>query len=122
MALTAWKGAVVRKGDIFIAKNYLSKDEIDSLNRLTIIFLDSAEMRVKDRRDLTLDFWRDNIDKLLEFQGRKILSGRENISNTQMEKMVAARYEEFNKRRKIEDIKNADIEDMKELYKLLEKK
>ena len=122
MALTAWKGAVVRKGDIFIAKNYLSKDEIDSLNRLTTIFLDSAEMRVKDRRDLTLDFWRGNVDKLLEFQGKEVLSGRGSISNTQMETIVAARYEEFNKRRRIEDAKNADIEDMKELYKLLEKK
>ena len=47
--------SVVRKQDIYIAKNYLTHDEIDSLNRLTVLFLDSAELRVKERRDLTLD-------------------------------------------------------------------
>jgi len=47
--------SVVRKQDIYIAKNYLTHDEIDSLNRLTVLFLDSAELRVKERRDLTRD-------------------------------------------------------------------
>jgi len=39
MSLTSWKGSIVRKGDIFTAKNYLSEDEIDTLNRLVVIFL-----------------------------------------------------------------------------------
>ncbi len=47
MGLTSWKGAVVRKGDIITAKNYLTHDELDSLNRLVMIFLESAELRVK---------------------------------------------------------------------------
>lgn len=68
MALTSWKGSIVRKQDIYVAKNYLQSDEIDSLNRLTVLFLDSAELRVKERKDLTLNFWRDNIDALLNFK------------------------------------------------------
>lgn len=60
MGLTTWKGKVVRKGDVIIAKNYLTADEIDSLNRLVVIFLESAELRVKNRQDLTLSFWRNN--------------------------------------------------------------
>lgn len=44
MALTSWKGGVVRKQDIFIAKNYLNSDEIDTLNRLVVIFLETAEL------------------------------------------------------------------------------
>lgn len=44
MNLQTWKGNIVRKGDITIAKNYLNLDEIDSLNRLTIIFLETNEM------------------------------------------------------------------------------
>ena len=52
MGLTTWKGSIVRKGDIIIAKNYLEGDEIDSLNHLIDIFLTSAEERVKSRRDL----------------------------------------------------------------------
>lgn len=47
MGLTSWKGKVVRKGDVIIAKNYLNNDELDSLNRLVMIFLESAELRVK---------------------------------------------------------------------------
>ncbi|NLH55435.1 MAG: virulence RhuM family protein, partial [Rikenellaceae bacterium] len=44
MALTSWKGSVVRKQDILIAKNYLNENEIDQLNRLTVIFLETAEL------------------------------------------------------------------------------
>lgn len=119
MALTSWKGDVVRKGDIIVAKNYLNNDEIDSLNRLTVLFLDSAEMRVKERKDLTLDFWRDNVNRLLEFQGKDVLLDKGHLSNAQMEKIVAARYDEFNERRKIADAKKADDEDMDELLRLL---
>jgi hypothetical protein len=57
MALTAWKGAIVRKQDIFIAKNYLKEDEIDTLNRLVVIFLETAELRVKNRIDISMKFW-----------------------------------------------------------------
>ncbi len=122
MALTAWKGAVVRKCDALVAKNYLKKDEIDVLNRLTILFLDSAEMRVKERKDLTLGYWRDNVNRLLEFQGKDVLSGKGHISNAEMESIVAKRYEEFNQRRKVEDARKADDDDVEELYKLLNDK
>lgn len=100
MALTSWKGNIVRKQDIYIAKNYLYNDEIDSLNRLTVLFLDSAELRVKERKDLTLNFWRNNIDALLSFQNKEILKTAGTISNKQMEHIVGAIYEEFNQRRK----------------------
>ena len=115
MALTSWKGAVVRKGDIFIAKNYLNADEIDSLNRLTVIFLDSAEMRVKERKDLTLDYWRKNVNLLLEFQGKDILQGKGSISNAQMEKIVGERYEVFHAERKRQEAIEADQQDVDEL-------
>ncbi|CAM3357886.1 Hydroxyacid dehydrogenase [Helicobacter labetoulli] len=69
MGLTSWKGSVVRKGDVIVAKNYLKKEELDSLNRLVNVFLESAELRVKDKQTLTMDFWRQNVDSLLTFQG-----------------------------------------------------
>ena len=50
MGLTSWKGSIVRKADIVVAKNYLVKDEIDKLNRPVMLFLKSAELRVKDRK------------------------------------------------------------------------
>ncbi len=120
MALTSWKGNVVRKGDVFIAKNYLRQDELDALNRLTVLFLDSAEMRVKERKDLTTKFWRDNVDKLLEFQGKELLQNKGRISNAQMEAKVAAIYDEFNARRKALDAQQADHDDLEELNGLIE--
>lgn len=100
MGLSSWKGNVVRKGDIIIAKNYLNKDELDSLNRLVNVFLESAELRVKDNQTLTMDFWRENVDLLLQFQGKEILCGFGKISNQQMETMVREKYEKFNAKRK----------------------
>jgi hypothetical protein len=75
MALTTWQGARVRKQDVTIAKNYLSADEVDTLNRLVVIFLEQAELRAKERKDLTLDYWRRNVDRLLDFSERPILDG-----------------------------------------------
>ena len=118
MALTSWKGRVVRKQDIYIAKNYLNKDEIDSLNRLTVLFLDSAELRVKERKDLTLDFWRSNVDALLNFQNKEILKTAGTISNKRMEQIVDAVYEDFNQRRKLYAAQQDDKNDEEELKTL----
>lgn len=118
MALTSWKGNVVRKRDIFTAKNYLLNDEIDTLNRLTVLFLDSAELRVKERKDLTLDFWRNNVDGLLNYQGKDVLRGTGAVSNRQMESHVNAVYEDFNNRRKLYAAQQADAEDNDELRQL----
>jgi hypothetical protein len=115
MNLTAWKGKVVRKGDIVTAKNYLSADEVDSLNRLTVIFLETAELRVKERKDLTLAYWQSNVDRLLEFQDKAVLQSKGRISHEQMEAKVADIYLEFDARRKKEDVDKAEAEDLRAL-------
>lgn len=115
MALTSWKGYIVRKQDIFIAKNYLAEDEIDILNRLVVIFLETAELRVKDRIDITMQFWKDNVDRILEFNNRKILKGKGSISNAQMEQKVREIYSGFERKRKVFEAENADMLDMKEI-------
>ncbi|OCR16958.1 virulence RhuM family protein [Helicobacter pullorum] len=117
MGLTSWKGTKVRKGDIIIAKNYLSKDELDNLNRLVNVFLESAELRVRDNKTLTMDFWKENVDSLLTFQGKDILKGNGGISNEKMEQVVRQRYEIFDKKRKEETRIKADLEDEKMLEK-----
>ena len=111
MGLTTWKGNIVRKGDIVIAKNYLREEEIADLNRLVDIFLTSAELRVKSRRDLTLQFWRDNVESLLVFQDKPVLKGKGTITNAQMEQKVNQLFEEFNERRKLLEARAADEED-----------
>ncbi|EES89417.1 virulence RhuM family protein [Helicobacter canadensis] len=125
MGLTSWKGSVVRKEDILIAKNYLSKDELDSLNRLVNVFLESAELRVKDNKTLTMDFWRENVDALLSFQGKEILKDNGSIAKKAMQKIVYKQYEIFNEKRKEEARIKADLEDEKNLeetYKALKER
>lgn len=112
MGLTSWKGSIVRKQDIVIAKNYLDESELDLLNRLTTLFLDTAELRVKERKDLTLDFWRSTVDGVLTFNDKDLLQGKGSVSNAEMEKNVVAIYEKFNARRKTQEALEADQEDL----------
>jgi len=118
MGLTTWKGAIVRKQDIIIAKNYLSEDEIDTLNRLVVIFLETAELTVKKRKDLTLAFWKENVDKLLNFQNKEILKGSGTISNSEMETIVGSIYEEFDQKRKQYEALSADQNDLEEIKEI----
>lgn len=111
MGLTSWKGQIVRKGDIVIAKNYLTKVEIEDLNRLVDIFLTSAELRVRGRQDLTLQYWRDNIEGLLNFQDKPVLKDKGAITSAQMEQKVKEIYNEFNEQRKAIEANVADQED-----------
>lgn len=115
MALTPWKGTIVRKSDIIIAKNYLTADEIDTLNRLVTIFLESAELRAKMRKDLTLAYWRGTVDKLLEDHGIPILAGRGSHSHDEMVRYVTDTYAEFDARRKQAEALQADADDFAEL-------
>ena len=121
MALTSWKGNIVRKQDIYIAKNYLSKEEIDTLNRLTVLFLDSAELRVKGRKDLTLNYWRQNVDMLLSFQDKEVLKTAGAISNKEMKEKVEEIYEEFDARRKQYAIEQEDRLELQEVEDLIKK-
>ncbi|MDE6194077.1 MAG: virulence RhuM family protein [Muribaculaceae bacterium] len=111
MGLTSWKGNIVRRGDVVVAKNYLQAEEIDDLNRLVEIFLTSAEMRVKGRQDLTLQYWRKNVDNLLDFQDKPVLKDKGKITAAQMEAKVKAIYNDFNTRRKMLEAQKADEED-----------
>ncbi len=118
MNLTSWKGSIVRKQDIFIAKNYLTKDEMDSLNRFVVVFLETAELRAKNRQDLTVGFWKENVDKILELNEKKILNHSGSISNAEMEKIVRSIYDKFDHKRKAFAAQIADEQDMLEFKKL----
>ena len=115
MALTSWSGSIVRKADVIVAKNYLTSDEIDVLNRLVTIFLESAELHVKMRKDLTLDFWRASVDKLLLDHGVPVLQSHGKITMEQAQIHARKIYEEFDARRKAFDAAQADEFDLLEL-------
>ena len=118
MGLTAWKGNVVRKQDIIIAKNYLTQDEIDTLNRLVVIFLETAELRAKNQQSITMAYWRENVDRLLAFQDKKILQNAGSVTHEAMEEKVKELYAQFDQRRKATEALAADAQDMEELRAL----
>ena len=121
MALTSFQGSRVRKQDIYIAKNYLTEDELDSLNRFVVVFLETAELRAKNRQDITMDFWRENIDRIIEFNDKEVLKNNGTISHSQMEKMVEKVYVTFDEKRKKQETIEADFQDLEELKQIEER-
>ncbi len=113
MGLTSWQGSIVRRGDIVIAKNYLRENEIDTLNRLVTLFLEDAELRVKGRKDLTLDYWKSNVDRLLKFQDRPVLQGNGKITAQESERLAKEQYDLFDAKRKKYEADKADAYDLK---------
>ncbi len=118
MALMAWSGSRVRKHDIIVAKNYLTADEIDTLNRLVVIFLEQAGLRVKQKHDLTLDFWRTNVDRMLASNDQPVLKGAGSIGHEAMVRIANARYDAFDQNRRTAEAIAADAEDLKAIEHL----
>jgi hypothetical protein len=118
MALTTWSGSRVRKQDILIAKNYLSADEVDTLNRLVVIFLEQAELRAKQQKDLTLEFWRSSVDRMLASNDQPLLDGPGSVRHEDMKTIATERYEEFDAKRRKQEAIAADAEDLKAIEDL----
>lgn len=115
MALNTWDGSRVRKADVSVAKNYLSADEVDTLNRLVVIFLEQAELRAKDRQPLTLGYWRKNVDRMIEFSERPVLQGAGSVTHDRAKQVAHERYERFDAQRRSAEALTADAEDLKAL-------
>lgn len=113
--LLAWKGDRVRKQDILVAKNYLSEDEIDTLNRLVVIFLETAELRAKRQTVTTMSFWRENVGQIIAGNGFPLLDGAGSVSRARMEQQIAPLFEDYDQRRKTEEAQAADEQDEAEL-------
>ncbi len=118
MALTTWSGSRVRKQDILIAKNYLSADEVDTLNRLVVIFLEQAELRAKQQKDLTLEFWLSSVDRMLASNDQPLLDGPGSVSHESMKTIATERYDSFDARRRRQEAIAADAEDLKAIEDL----
>ena len=83
MGLTTWKNAPngkIIKSDVSVAKNYLSKEEIDDLEHIVSAFLDIAENRAKRKIPMTMEDWASRIDKFLLADDRDILENAGKIS------------------------------------------
>jgi hypothetical protein len=119
--LLAWKGDKVRKADIIVAKNYLTEDEIDTLNRLVVIFLETAELRAKQKQETRMAFWKGNVDQIITSNGFPLLTHAGSISHEQMEERTGELYLQFDQDRQKREAAEADQQDEADL-KALENK
>ncbi len=116
--LLAWKGDKVRKTDIVVAKNYLSEDEIDTLNRVVVIFLETAELRAKGKQETRMAFWKQNVDQIITSNGFALLTHAGRVSHEQMQAHTGDLYLQFDQNRKRHEAIAADQQDEAELTAL----
>ena len=110
--LRAWSGGRVRKQDILIAKNYLTIDEIDTLNRLVVIFLETAELRAKSRQEIPMRFWMENVGQIIASNGFPLLMSAGSVSHQQMEAATSGRYLAFDEQCKQQEARAADVAEL----------
>lgn len=100
MGLTTWKGSpdgTIHSGDITVAKNYLSEEELTTLNRFVSMFLDAAELSAQDHILMSMQDCSDMLDDFLKFNRRSVLEGAGNRSRKQAEARAKSEFEKFRK-------------------------
>jgi hypothetical protein len=105
MGLTSWKNSPtskIVKSDVIIAKNYLSKDELNSLERIVSLFLDYGEMQALQHNHVSMQDWKDKLEKFIKFNDKEVLNDLGKISHSDAIKKAET---EFDKYRVIQDKK-----------------
>ena len=124
MGLTNWSGGRVLKRDVGTAKNYLDAQEIDTLNRIVVMFLDRAEFRAQRRRDLRMADWEVDLDKFLAHTELRVLAGAGDLSHDEALSWAGAQYDAFAERRRLASESEAAeryVDDLTKTATLLEK-
>jgi len=98
MGLTAWRGALPQKADAEIAKNYLTRDELDTLNRIVSLYLDFAELQAKSHRPMYMRDWIAKLDDFLKLSGKELLTHAGTISAEIAKQKADAEYDKFHER------------------------
>jgi len=97
--MTTWAGDTPRKIDAEIAKNYLSEQEIDILNRIVSLYLDFAELQALSRRPMYMRDWLAKLDDFLKLSGRDLLTDAGKISHDRALGKAHAEYERYHQER-----------------------
>ncbi|MCC6506391.1 MAG: virulence RhuM family protein, partial [Aquimonas sp.] len=95
-----------------------TEDEIDTLNRLVVIFLETAELRAKSKQETRMAFWKQNVDQIISSNGFPLLTHAGVISHEQMEARTGELYQQFDQDRKRQEAIAADQQDEAELKAL----
>ena len=111
MGLTTWKNApdgMIRKSDVSIAKNYLSKEEMEGLNDIVSMYLDYAERQAKKGIVMYMSDWIDKLDAFLEFNEEEILKDKGKITHQLAKKFAEDEFEKYRVIREQEYVSDFD--------------
>ena len=100
MGLTTWSGAMPTKPEAEIAKNYLTHEEIKSLNRIVSLYLDFAEMQAEEHRPMYMKDWINILDDFLRISRKDILTHAGKISAKLAKEKADQEYDKFKERTK----------------------
>lgn len=98
MGLTSWTGSLPKRTDAEIAKNYLSSDELDTLNRIVSLYLDFAELQAKSHKPMYMKDWIQKLDDFLKLSGKELLSHAGKISAELAKQKADTEYDKFKER------------------------
>jgi hypothetical protein len=95
MGLTNWQGAQPTKGEAAIAKNYLTTEELEVLNRIVTAYLEFAELQALNRKPMYMRDWIAKLDEFLRMGDRDILTHAGTISHEQALRKAELEFEKF---------------------------
>ncbi len=110
MGLNAFEGAKVRRKDVTVAKNYMTHEEISTLNLIVNMYLDYAELQAKQHHEMHMADWEDKLNQFLQFNGREVLQNFGSVKREVAEKLALEQYEQFDAHRRM-----LEADDMDEL-------
>lgn len=115
MGITTIDKNSIKSSDVTVAKNYLSEQEIDELNRIVVMWLDYAEDQAKRKQQVFLNDWEKKLDSFLEFNERDVLQNFGKITKKDADKKAKDEYKKFSAQRRVEKEEHGRIENIKAL-------
>lgn len=97
MGLTNWPGELIKREDVTVAKNYLTANELDQLNRIVNQYLEFAELQAMNRKPMHMAEWQVKLHGFLTLNDREILQHKGTVSHEQAEKHAMEQYRLYQK-------------------------
>jgi hypothetical protein len=92
---TTRPGKIIRREDVSVAKNYLSEEELQTLNRIVSLYIEFAELQALDRKPMTMRQWIEELDEFLKISGRELLDHSGQISAETARAKAEGEYDRY---------------------------
>ncbi len=109
MGLTAFKGAKVRKADVTVAKNYMTQEEISTLNLIVNMYLDYAELQAKQHHAMHMADWEVKLNQFLQFNGREVLQNFGTVKREVAEALAMEQFEQYDAHRRMVEAEGVEL-------------